>query len=195
MNNPIKLLISGADMGGLIASCVSHHDFHESPRQEDRFHIYRIEKDTLTMEDVDACDLSGIRYAVNATLHDNETSFAFDEKCKELGITVIHAVNLGKAAFLAVEKPKGYPFSEVVKRETDDFRCSLGKYISQYGMFWQMPVPCEAIRHYSEKSFPQLDIGAYIAAGYCANILANLTEGKEVKYFPKFYFSPSLEEI
>ena len=195
MNNPIKLLISGADMGGLIASCALHHDFHEIPHQEDRFHIYRIGKDTLTMEDVDACDLSGIRYAVNATLHDNESSFAFDEKCRERGITVIHAVNLGKAAFLAVEKPNGYPFSEVMKRGTDDFRCSLGKYISQYGMFWQMPVPCEAIRHYSEKSFPQLDIGAYIAAGYCVNILANLTEGKEVKYFPKFYLSPSLEEI
>ena len=30
MNNPIKLLISGADMGGLIASCALHHDFHES---------------------------------------------------------------------------------------------------------------------------------------------------------------------
>ena len=195
MNNPIKLLISGADMGSLIASCALRHDFHESSRQEDRFHIYRIEKDTLTMEDVDACDLSGIRYAVNATLHDNEASFAFDEKCKEQGITVIHAVNLGKAAFLAVEKPKGYPFSEVVKKGTDDFRCSLGKYISQYGMFWQMPVPCETIRHYSEKSFPQLGIGACIAAGYCVNILANLTEGKEVKYFPKFYLSPSLEEI
>ena len=195
MNNPIKLLISGADMGGLIASCALRHYFHESSRQEDRFHIYRIEKDTLTMEDVDACDLSGIRYVVNATLHDNEASFAFDEKCKELGITVILAVNLGKAAFLAVEKPKGYPFSEVVKRETDDFRCSLGKYISQYGMFWQMPIPCEAIRHYSEKSFPQLGIGTYIAAGYCANILVDLAEGKEVKYFPKFYLSPSLEEI
>lgn len=117
MNNPIKLLISGADMGGLIASCALRHDFYESPRQEDRFQIYRIEKDTLTMEDVDAYDLSGIRYAVNATLHDNEASFAFDEKCKEQGIPVIHAVNLGKAAFLAVEKPKGYPFSEVVKKE------------------------------------------------------------------------------
>ena len=195
MNNPIKLLISGADIGDLIASCALRHDFHKSPRQEDRFHIYRIEKDTLTMEDVDACDLSGIRYAVNATLHDNEASFAFDEKCKEQGITVVHAVNLGKAAFLAVEKPNGYPFSEVMKRGTDDFRCSLGKYISQYGMFWQMPVPCEAIRYYSEKSFPQLGIGACIAAGYCVNILANLAEGKEVKYFPKFYLSPSLEEI
>ena len=195
MNNPIKLLISGTDMGGLIASCALRHDFHKSPRQEDRFHIYRIEKDTLTMEDVAACDLSGIRYAVNATLHDNEASFTFDEKCKERGITVIHAVNLGKAAFLAVEKPNGYPFSEVMKRGTDDFRCSLGKYISQYGMFWQMPIPCEAIRHYSEKSFPQLGIGTYIAAGYCANILVDLAEGKEVKYFPKFYLSPSLEEI
>ena len=57
MNNPIKVLISGADMGGMIASCALRHDFHESSWQEDRFHIYRIEKDTLTMEDVDACDL------------------------------------------------------------------------------------------------------------------------------------------
>ena len=182
MNNPIKLFIRGADMGSLIASCALHHDFPESSRHTDGFQIYRIEKDTLTMEDVDACDLSGVRYAVNATLHDNEASFAFDEKCKEQGITVIHAVNLGKAAFLAVEKPKGYPFSEVVKKGTDDFRCSLGKYISQYGMFWQMPVPW-------------IGIGAYIAAGYCANILVNLAEGKEVKHFPKFYLSPLLEEI
>ena len=187
MNNPIKLLISGADMGGLIASCALRHDFHESSWHTDGFQIYRIEKDTLTMEDVAACDLSGIRYAVNA----------FDEKCKEQGIPVIHAVNLGKAAFLAVEKPKGYPFSEVVKKGSDDFRCSLGKYISQYGMFWQMHVPWidEAIRHYSNETFPQLSIGAYIAAGYCANILSNLAEGKEVKYFPKFYLSPLLEEI
>lgn len=35
MNNPIKLLISGADMGSLIASCALHHDFHKSSRQED----------------------------------------------------------------------------------------------------------------------------------------------------------------
>ena len=49
MNNPIKLLISGADMGGLIASCALRHDFHESSWQEDRFQIYRIEKDTLTV--------------------------------------------------------------------------------------------------------------------------------------------------
>ena len=83
-----------------------------------------------------------------------------------------------------------------MKKGSDDFRCSLGKYISQYGMFWQMPVPWidEAIMH-SKESFPQLGIGAYIAAGYCANILSNLAEGKEVKYFPKFYLSPLLEEI
>ena len=199
MNNPIKLLISGADLGSLIASCALRHDFHESPLQEDRFQIYRIEKDTLTMEDVAACDLSGIRYAVNATLHDNEASFAFDEKCKEQGITVIHAINLGKAAFLAVEKPKGYPFSEVVKKGSDDFRCSLGKYISQVWNVTAVPlVPWvdEAIRHaLATRVFPWLGGIRNIAAGYCANILANLAEGKEVKYFPKFYLSPLLEEI
>ena len=196
MNNPIKLSISGADMGGLIASCALRHDFHESSRHTDGFQIYRIEKDTLTMEDVDACPLSGIRYAVNATLHDNEASFAFDEKCKEQGITVIHAVNIGKAAFLAVEKTERLSIQRSSEKGSDDFRCSLGKYISQYGMFRQMPVPWvdEAIRHYSEESFPQLGIGAYIAAGYCANILEP-RKRKEVKYFPKFYLSPLLEEI
>ena len=197
MNNPINFMIAGADMGGLIASCVLHYDLHENAQQEDRLQISRLEKDTLTIEDVNACDLSGILYAVNATLHDTEASFAFDEKCKEQGITVIHAVNLGKAAFLAVEKPKGYPFGEVVKRGTDDFRCALGKYISQYGMFWQMHVHWvdEAIKNYSKESFPQLSIGAYIAAGYCTNILCRLAEGEEVKYFPKFYLSPLLENI
>lgn len=34
MNNPIKLLIRGADMGGLIASCALRHDFDESSRQK-----------------------------------------------------------------------------------------------------------------------------------------------------------------
>lgn len=201
MNNSVNVMIAGADMGGLIASCALHYDFHndsnEDALQEDRFQIARLEKNTLTMEDVEQCDLSGIEYAVNATLHDTEASFAFDEKCKEQGITVIHAVNLGKVAFLAIEKPKGYPFCEVVKKETNDFRCSLGKYISQYGMFWQMPVPWidKAIKNYSKELFPQLSIGAYIAAGYCTNILCRLAEGKEVKYFPKFYLSPLLEEI
>ena len=57
------------------------------------------------------------------------------------------------------------------------------------------PLVDEALRHYSNESFPQLGIGAYIAAGYCANILANLAEGKEVIYFPKFYLSPLLEEM
>lgn len=79
----------------------------------------------------------------------------------------------------------------------DIFQRKLGKYISQYGMFWQKPVPWidEAIKNYSEKSFPQLSIGAYIAAGYCVNILCRLAEGNEVKYFPKFYLSPLLEEV
>ena len=197
MNNPVNVMIAGADMGDLIASCALHDTFQNRLSQEVKFQISRIEKDTLTMEDVKLCDLSGIKFAVNGTLHDTEASFAFDEKCKELDITVIHAVNLGKAAFLAIEKPKGYPFSEVMKKETEDFRCSLGKYISQYGMFWQMPVPWidEAIKNYSKESFPQLGIGAYIAAGYCVNILCRLAEGKEVKYFPKFYLSPLLEEV
>ena len=113
MNNQVNVMIAGADMGGLIASCALHYDFQNRLLQEDRFRISRLEKDTLTMEDVEQCDLSGVEYVVNATLHDTEASFAFDEKCKKQGIPVIHAVNLGKAAFLAVEKPKGYPFSEV----------------------------------------------------------------------------------
>ena len=42
MKNPIKLLISGTDMGGLIASCALRHDFHESSRQEDGFQIIAV---------------------------------------------------------------------------------------------------------------------------------------------------------
>ena len=193
MNNQVNVMIAGADMGGLIASCALHYDFQNRLLQEDRFRISRLEKDTLTMEDVEQCDLSGVEYVVNATLHDTEASFAFDEKCKEVGITVVHAVNLGKAAFLAVEKPKGYPFFEIMKRninETSAFRRNLGKYISLYGKFWQKPVPW-----IDEAVLSRQGNGAWIAAGYCVNILQNLAEGREVKYFPKFYLSPLLEEL
>lgn len=229
MNHQVNVIIAGADMGGVIASCALHETAivdTPSNNSDFNFHISRLEKDTLTREDVEECDLSGIQYAVNATLHDTEASFAFDEKCREMGITVVHAVNLGKAAFLAVEKPKGYPFSEIMKRNLKDssgsnkypnaseywnagvFRKNLGKYISQYGQFWQKPVPW--IDEIIEKAkamnqtenmdgtnnlFPQESVGAWIAAGYCVNILQNLAEGKEVKYFPKFYLSPLLEDI
>ena len=196
-------------MGGLIASCALHDATSVDALNSGIYFLFsRFEKDTMTMEDVERCDLSGIQYAVNATLHDTEASFAFDEKCKELGITVVHAVNLGKAAFLAVEKPKGYPFSEIMKRNLNEtsesekyqdfsecwnagiFRRNLGKYISLYGKFWQKPVPW-----IDEAVLSRQGNGAWIAAGYCVNILQNLAECKEVKYFPKFYLSPLLEEI
>lgn len=190
-------MIAGANMGDLVSSCALRYESLEDSLQEGCFLISRIEKETLTMEDVESCDLSDIDFAVNATRHDTEASFAFDEKCKKHGIVIVHAINLGKASFLAVEKPKGYPFIEVVKNGTDDFLCSLGKYITQYGMFWQVPVPWvdEAVKNYSQETFPQLSIGAYIAAGYCVNILRNLSTGKAVKFFPKFYLSPLLEDM
>lgn len=72
MNNQVNVMIAGADMGGLIASCALHYDFQNRLLQEDRFRISRLEKDTLTMEDVEQCDLSGVEYVVNATLHDTE---------------------------------------------------------------------------------------------------------------------------
>ena len=194
MNHQVNVIIAGADMGGLITSCALHESgIVEVSSNSIDFRISRLEKDTLTLEDVEECDLSGIQYAVNATLHNTEASFAFDEKCKELGITVVHAVNLGKAAFLGVEKPQGYPFCEIMKRnlnETSAFRRNLGKYISLYGKFWQKPVPW-----IDEAVLSRQGNGAWIATGYCVSILQNLAEGKEVKYFPKFYLSPLLEEI
>ena len=53
MNNQVNVMIAGADMGGLIASCALHYDFQNRLLQEDRFRISRLEKDTLTMEDVE----------------------------------------------------------------------------------------------------------------------------------------------
>ena len=49
MNSQVNVIIAGADMGGLIASCALQYDFHEDAQQDDRFKISRLEKDTLTM--------------------------------------------------------------------------------------------------------------------------------------------------
>ena len=59
MNHQVNIIIAGADMGGLIASCALHETvIVVVPSNSIDFHILRLEKDTLTMEDVDACSLS-----------------------------------------------------------------------------------------------------------------------------------------
>ena len=36
---------------------------------------------------------------------------------------------------------------------------------------------------------PQLSVASWIVAGHCVNAMFNLSTGREVKFFPKFYFS------
>lgn len=107
MNHQVNIIIAGADMGGLIASCALHETgIVEVPSNSIDFHILRLEKDTLTREDVEECNLSGIQYAVNATLHDTEASLAFDEKCKEVGITVFMPLILARQHSLPSKSPR-----------------------------------------------------------------------------------------
>lgn len=138
--------------------------------------------------------IKGHDIAVNTLDFKNDTPFVFDELCSRELIPVLHPYNFGWAGFLTIVKPMGYQLSELSKAP-DGCELKVAEYVARYGTFWNMPTGWlqEVIDNYrSEKATlpsSQLSIGSWIAAGHCVNAIYNITTGKDVKYFPKFYLS------
>ena len=76
----------------------------------------------------------------------------------------------------------------------------MAQYVSRFGHFWNMPNRWldDALVTYKQGGLsappPQLSIGSWIAAGVCVNAMFNMVTGRDVKYFPKFYFSSIMSE-
>lgn len=138
--------------------------------------------------------ISGHDIAINALDFKSGIPFKFDEICKRYNIPVLHPYNFGWAGFLTVVKPNGIQLSQLTD-DPKDFELRMAEYVTRYGEFWDVPSKWleKVIEEYkNEESIlppPQLSIASWITAGYCVNVLYNLTTGKEVKTFPKFYLS------
>lgn len=141
--------------------------------------------------------ISGHHIAINALDFKDDTPFVFDRICSQKMIPVLHPYNFGWAGFLTVVKPGGYQLSEL-SQDASGFELKVAEYVSRYGAFWNMPVSWleKVIEEYRTEAGilppPQLSIASWIVAGHCVNAMFNLATGKEVKFFPKFYFSSLL---
>lgn len=132
--------------------------------------------------------------AINALDFKSGIPFIFDDNCRKYNMPVLHPYNFGWAGFLTVVKPNGIQLTQLTTTP-EGFELEMAEYVSKYGAFWNVPMQwlSQVVKEFKNEASilppPQLSIGSWIAAGYCVNVMYNLTTNKEVKFFPKFYLS------
>lgn len=177
-----------ADMGRYKAETLCKRLLEINPEADIRFINTFIDKQNA--EEI----ISGHHIAINALDFKDDTPFVFDRICSEKQIPVLHPYNLGWGGFLTIVKPGSYQLSEI-SQDACGFELKVAEFVSKYGAFWNMPVSWleKVIEKYRAEAGtlppPQLSVASWIVAGHCVNALFNLATGREVKYFPKFYFS------
>jgi len=135
------------------------------------------------------CDI-----AINALDFKSNIPFLFDETCKKYNIPVLHPYNFGWAGFLTVVKPTGIQLTQL-SEDPKGFELKMADYVSKYSSFWNIPRKWmdKILDEYRNEANvlppPQLSIASWMAAGLCVNAMYNLVTDKELKIFPKFYFS------
>lgn len=138
--------------------------------------------------------MDGVCLAVNALDFKSDIPFVFDRLCSEKKITVLHPYNFGWGALLTIVKPGGYQLTEI-SPSYEGFELRMAEFIARYCTFWDMPNGWldKVITTYKNESKqlppPQLAVASWIVAGYCVNAMFDIVTGKNVDYFPKFYFS------
>ena len=136
--------------------------------------------------------------AINALDFKSDIPFVFDKICSEKNIYVLHPYNFGWAGFLAVVDPDGKPLQSLSDRPLG-FELKVAEYVLGYQAFWMQPQEWldKVVKQYQREDGtvppPQLSVASWITAGLCTQAMFNIATGKEVKKFPKFYFSSLLQ--
>lgn len=136
--------------------------------------------------------------AVNALDFKSDIPFVFDKICSEKNIYVLHPYNFGWAGFLAVVDPDGTPLQSLSDKPLG-FELKVAEYVLGYHAFWMQPQEWleKVVRQYQREDGtvppPQLSVASWITAGLCTHAMFNIATGRDVKKFPKFYFSSLLQ--
>ncbi len=176
------------DIGRPKAECLAKRLLKINPQAKIKYYNVFIDNDNVLGL------LDGITVAINALDFKSDIPFVFDELCSDKKIPVLHPYNFGWGAFLTIVKPGGYKLSEL-STEYEGFELKMAEFVARYCTFWNMPnrwldkVICSYKREKKQLPPPQLSVASWIVAGHCVNAMFGIITGKEVKYFPKFYFS------
>lgn len=177
-----------SDIGKPKAECLAKRLLKINPKAKIKYYNVFIDNDNVLEL------LEGVTIAINALDFKSNIPFAFDELCSEHKIPVLHPYNFGWGAFLTIVKPGGYKLSEL-STSYEGFELKMAEFVAKYCTFWNMPnrwldkVICSYKREKKQLPPPQLSVASWIVAGHCVNAMFDIITGKEVKYFPKFYFS------
>lgn len=177
-----------SDIGKSKAECLAKRLLRINPNANIQFVNTFIDKSNVN-------ELTeGVKIAINALDFKSDIPFVFDEICSKKRVPVLHPYNFGWGAFLTIIKPGGYQLSEV-SDSWQGFELKMAEFVARYCTFWNMPNRWldDVIDTYSNESGelppPQLSVASWVVAGHCVNAMFDILTGKQVKYFPKFYFS------
>lgn len=140
------------------------------------------------------------KIAINALDFNSDVPLFFDEVCQKKNIPVLHPYNLGWAGLVTVISPDGLSLKTIEKSGQQFNELRVVEYISGYMKFWGEPQlwideVLEKYMNEEEKlSPPQLAIGSWTVASMCTHLLFKIATNKEVKQFPKFYFSTIMND-
>lgn len=140
------------------------------------------------------------KIAINALDFNSDVPLFFDEVCQKKNIPVLHPYNLSWAGLVTVISPDGLSLKTIEKSGQQFNELRVVEYISGYMKFWGEPQlwideVLEKYMNEEEKlSPPQLAIGSWTVASMCTHLLFKIATNKEVKQFPKFYFSTIMND-
>ena len=140
------------------------------------------------------------KIAINALDFNSDVPLFFDEVCQKKNIPVLHPYNLGWAGLVTVISPDGLSLKTIEKSGQQFNELRVVEYISSYMKFWGEPQlwideVLEKYMNEEEKlSPPQLAIGSWTVASMCTHLLFKIATNREVKQFPKFYFSTIMND-
>lgn len=177
-----------SDIGRPKAECLAKRLLKINPKATISFDSSPFDRDNI--EGL----LDGVDIAVNTLAFNSDIPFVLDEVCSAHRIPVLHPCNFGWGAFLTILKPGGYQLTELAASH-EGFEIKLAEFVARYSAFWNMPnrwldeAVEECRSELGELPMPQLAVASWIVAGHCVNAMFDIITGREVKYFPKFYFS------
>lgn len=154
----------------------------------------RIHNEYLDSKNIESF-IKNYEIAINALDFTTDIPLQFDTLCQKNDITVLHPYNLGWGGVVAVITPDGLTLESIAKPNEKFTEIQMVKYITNYMKFWREPqvwidnVLEEYLNEEEKLSPPQLSIGSWVVASMCVHIMYNVVTGKEIKKFPKFYFS------
>lgn len=181
------------DIGRYKAECLAERLLRINPSANIDYHSCFIDKSNVKSI------VEGHDVAVNALDFKSDIPFIFDRECCKRGMSVLHPYNFGWGGFLTVVLPGHFPLTQL-SANPNGFELKMARYVTGYEQFWNTPrdwfkeIVDKVEAELGTKPLPQLSIGSWISAGFCVNILYNMATGREIKVFPKFYFSSALND-